>query len=69
MAMWPSCRRERAFLFHNSMEEAHAAKIKHDQQREDFERRAKKKTDPMREMAGLFGDLADDVMNMMKEEI
>eukprot|EP00966_Prymnesium_polylepis_P048888 1131412-Prymnesium_polylepis.1 len=30
MSLWPSCTKERAFLFHNSTEEAAAAKVRHD---------------------------------------
>ncbi|KAL1515247.1 hypothetical protein AB1Y20_001881 [Prymnesium parvum] len=69
LELWPSCSRMRAFLYHNSTAEAAAAQAKHERSREEFERRAKQKANPTREAAGMFGDVAEDFMNMMKDEI
>jgi len=67
--LWPSCSKMRAFLFHNSTEEAEAARVKHEQAREDFERRANKKTNVKKEAANMFGDVAEDFMAMMKDDL
>jgi len=69
LEMWPSCTKMRAFLFFNSTEEADAARVKHEKDREDFERRANRKTNVKKEAASIFGDMSDDFMAMMKDDL
>ena len=69
MSLWPSCSKERVFLFHNTTEEGEAARVRHEKQRDEFNRRAKKKPNPTKDAASMFGDVADEFMNMMKDDL